>query len=450
MRLKKKQLKIILFLLIVIAADVTFIIVNPIKRKPVVVLDSILVPLNHKINNMMSISEATTRFDKNVDNFLSRWDIKGATFAIMKDGELLYAKGYGYANVEKGEKADVKHIFRIASVSKLITATAIMKLHEDGKLQLDDKVFGENGILNDSILLNISDKRVKSITVEHLLRHRAGFSLRVGDPMFNPAIVARTLGRELPIYMDDYVEYAAEGRLRSTPGGATSYSNIGYLVLSKIIEKVTGQGYEEYIQQSILNPIGCYDMHISRNDVSKRMPNEVKYYEVHDAEPILSYDGTGRWAMRSAGGNDIEVLYGAGAWVSSSVDLLKFITAIDSNCGNNTIISKESINRMTRNIKGYLPIGWAKVNGSSEWQRTGSLSGSSAFIKRQSDGYTWVFVTNTSSWKGSAFTYYINKEISSSMKTVKSWPNQDLFVEQPNTTKFDYKAVTLYNEYCCF
>lgn len=451
MRFKKKQLRIILFLIFLIAADVVFFVVYTTPEKQeVVITDSIPTPLNHRINNMMSSFKETERFDRNIDNFLARWDIKGATFAIMKDGKLLYAKGYGYADLERGEKTDVNHIFRVASVSKLITATAVMKLYEQGKLKLNDKVFGEEGILNDSMFLKISDKRIKSITVEHLLRHKGGFSLRVGDPMFHPAIVARTLGVDLPIYMDDYVRYAAQGRLRSTPGTSTSYSNIGYLILSKVIEKVSGQKYEDYVQEAILHPIGCYDMHISGNKNFQRRPNEVKYYEVHDAEPIESYDGTGRMAMRSSGGNDITSLYGAGAWVASSVELLKLVAAIDKNCGENTLLSQSSINTMTRNIKGSLPIGWAKVNGSNEWQRTGSLSGSSAFVKRQSNGYTWVFVTNTSSWKGSSFTYYINKEISSAMRTVKSWPQRDLFVEQPLTTKFNGGVATLYNESYCF
>lgn len=450
MRFKKKHLKIILFLLIIIAIDVIVLMVLPVKKDIVEVVEYAPISLNHKINNMMSVSDETTKFDRFINTFLTRWDIKGATFAIMKDGELLYAKGYGYANLEKNEKVDVNNLFRIASVSKLITATAIMKLYEDGKLKLSDKVFGEEGILNDSMFLKISDKRVKNITVEHLLRHKGGFSLRVGDPMFNPAIVARTLGVDLPIHMDDYVKYAAQGRLKSNPGSSTSYSNIGYLILSKIIEKISGQQYEKYVQESILNPIGCYDMHIAYNQILNKFPNEVKYYEVHDAEPIEAYDGTGKMAMRSSGGNDIRGLYGAGAWISSSVELLKFITAIDGNCGGETILSQKSINYMTQNIKGSLPIGWAKINGSNEWQRTGSLSGSSAFVKRQSNGYTWVFVTNTSSWKGSSFTYYINKEVSNAIKTVKSWPNQDLFIEQPSTTKVDYAVGSFYNESYCF
>ena len=77
--------------------------------------------------------------------------------------------------MEKEQSMDVMHIFRIASVSKLITAVAVMKLVEENKLGLSDKVFGEDGILNDPEYLDFRDKRINSITFEHLLRLQGGF-----------------------------------------------------------------------------------------------------------------------------------------------------------------------------------------------------------------------------------------------------------------------------------
>ena len=130
--------------------------------------------INHLFDNSVSELEEMAAFDRTVERFLKRWEIMGASIAIMKDGKLLYCKGFGWADKEQNVPTEVKHIFRIASISKLITATGIMKLYESGKLSLDDKVFGETGILCDSMFSNIKDARIKQITVEHLLRHQGG------------------------------------------------------------------------------------------------------------------------------------------------------------------------------------------------------------------------------------------------------------------------------------
>lgn len=436
MRRKPKiKLTIISILLIIICADIIFLVKNKPWKKEVIVLEA-PIPINLKITNTMSSFEETQRLDKSINNFIRKWDIKGASFALMKDEKLIYAKGYGYADVENKIECEVKHLFRIASVSKLITGVAVMKLKEAGKLKLDDKVFGEEGILNDSIFLNITDKQIKNITVEHLLRHTGGFSRRIGDPMFNQATVARILDVPQPLSTNDIVCYAAESRLRARPGTRTTYSNMGYLILSKIIEKVSGTDYETYIQKNILHPIGCYDMYIGQNKREDRRYNEVKYYEVHDAEPIKAYDGSESFAMRSNGGNNIEGLYGAGGWIASPVEISKLISAISSNSEDN-ILSNNSIDIMTQFSKKESPIGWASITKRNEWIRTGTLAGTSAFVKRQSNGYTWTFITNTSSWKGSGFTRFINREIGRSITNIKEWPQRDLFVEIPTTFKIN-------------
>lgn len=421
-------------LLLIICADVYLLVAKPWAKKEIIEEPKreIIIPLNYKISNAMSCFDETEKFDKTVTKFLSKWEIEGATFAIMKDGQLLYAKGYGYADKQNKVECDVKHLFRVASVSKLITGATIMKLKEEGKITLEDCVFGENGILNDSIFMDIRDKRVKEITIEHLLRHETGFSRRVGDPMFTPDVVANTLGVAQPLTMDNFVEYAAESILYCTPGSATQYSNLGYLVLTKVIEEITGENYESYVQKNIFHPLGCYDAHIGRNVSSQKYPNEVLYYEVHDAEPIESYDGTKRELMRSNGGNDITGLYGAGAWIISSVELLKFVSAIDNNPSDIKLLSPESTEYMTRYYEKKNPIGWAGITEEDQWVRSGSFSGTSALIKHENDGYTWTLVTNTSSWKGSAFSSIINKEITQAIRDVEdSWPERDLFVSQP-------------------
>lgn len=396
-----------------------------------------LLPANQVITNEDSELDITRKFDRMILNFMQKWELKGASFALMKDDRLIYSKGYGYADAEKEIPMDVMHVFRIASVSKLITAVAIMKLQEEGKLNLQDRVFGPDGILNDSAYLEIRDPRSKKITIEHLLRHQGGYSIAYGDPMFCPVDVARKMNVPPPADLTTMIRFVLSRRLSYTPGESSAYSNIGYGILSKVIEKVAGQDYESYIKRHILNPAGCFDIHLGKNRYEDKFPNEVKYYEVSNAELIPACDGSGELVPRSNGGNNIEELYGAGGWVASPAELLRFLAVIDGNPAIPDILNVASVEYMTSQVPHGLPIGWIETTGTGEWVRTGTLAGTSALMKKESNGYAWVFLTNTSSWKGSRFPRYINTTIQRAMATVADWPERDLFEMQ----SFDHEKL---------
>ena len=391
------------------------------------------IPLNHMMDNSMSQLEETEKFDAAIRRFMRYWDIKGASFALMKNDSLIYAKGYGYSNLKDSVECEVKNVFRVASVSKLITAVAVMRLCETGKLATDDFVFGEEGILCDSLFLNYRDKNIKKITVDHLLRHTSGFRNPHGDAAFNTELVAKYLGKELPLSMDDMVEYATRIRLRAKPGGYYNYSNLGYIILSKVIEKVSGLPYETYVKDSVLAPIGCYDIHLAHNYTDEFLENEVQYYEVREAEPVPSYDGSDTLVMKSRGGNDVHGLYGAGGWVASPVELLRLVSSIDKCPVKREFLSQESIDFMTMSDKYTKPAGWASVT-SKEWIRTGSMAGTSALIKAQADGYTWVFISNSSSWTGPALSRQMNRDITRALNRVKKWQEVDYFNLTPATS----------------
>ncbi len=383
--------------------------------------------LNQLLSNADSELSETRNLERTLTRFLEQWEIEGASLAIMKDGKLLYSKGFGKADRQTGEAVEVRHIFRIASLSKLITATGILKLCDAGRLRLDDKVFGPQGILNDSIFSGIRDKRILEITVEHLLRHQAGYSIRAGDPLFNMPSVARQLGKSLPLTLDDLVAYAASTRLRWRPGDSNNYSNLGYVVLSKVIEKVSGEPYEAFIREQILQPVGCRDMHIGYSDPARRFANEVHYYEPEDEEWVESALEPGHMVPRCYGGCDLQVLSGAGGWVASPTELMRFITAIDDQDSKPDILRPETIALMTERDERRYPIGWMRTTEGRDWTRTGTLAGSSALIKRQHNGYTWVLVTNTSSWSGSRFPRKIEAMMRQALEKVHAWPERDLF-----------------------
>jgi CubicO group peptidase (beta-lactamase class C family) len=330
--------------------------------------------------------------------------------------------------VDDEKEVEPSNLFRIASVSKLITATAIMKLQEEGKLHLDDFVFGEHGILNDEEYGNINDKRVKRITVEHLLRHSSGFTSKYGDPMFLPLEIAKKMKVDPPIDAQSTIQFALSRRLSFTPGTGGSYSNLGYVILEKVISKLANEPYETYVQAHVLNPAGIYDMHLGHSLQKDRFPNEVNYYEQSDAEKISAFDGSGKTVFKSDGGNNLEALGGAGAWVASAAELIKFMLAIDGDDSLPDILSKESVKYMTTpNKLGRSPIGWKGTSGDGIWWRTGTLAGSSALLKHEQNGFNYVIITNSSTWRGAAFTQDLSVLMSQFLKSVKEWPKHDLF-----------------------
>lgn len=428
------KLRYLLFTAVIAAMAVMAVNIYSSNKKTEIIVDTEEVyepvPLNHLMKNSMSDIGETEKFDAAIRRFMRYWDIKGASFALMKNDSLIYAKGYGYSNIQDSTECEVSNVFRVASVSKLITAVAVMRLCETGKLSTDDFVFGEEGILCDSVFLNIRDKNIKKITVNHLLRHTGGFANPHGDAAFNTDLVARYLGKELPLSMDDMVEYATRIRLRAKPGGWYNYSNLGYIILSKVIEKASGLPYEKYVKDSVLAPIGCYDIHLAHNYSDEFLENEVQYYEVKEAEPVPSFDGSDTLVMKSRGGNDVHGLYGAGGWVASPVELLKLVAAIDNCPVKREFLSQESIDFMTLQDKQTKPAGWASVTP-KEWLRSGSMSGTSALIKAQADGYTWAFISNSSSWTGPALSRQMNRDITKAINRVKKWPEVDYFSLAP-------------------
>lgn len=398
------------------------------QESPAVPFDNSIEAVSHRISNKLSEGPEVKKADYIINRFLRKWEVSGATVAVVKDGKLVFAKGYGYSDVENEEKVEPSHLFRIASVSKLITATAIMKLQEEGKLHLDDYVFGEHGILNDTVYSNIRDKRTKRITVEHLLRHSAGFTSRYGDPMFLPLAIAKKMKVKAPIDAQTTIQFAISRRLHFTPGSRGGYSNLGYVILEKVIEKAAKEDYETYVQSHILKPSGIFDMHLGRSLQKDQYPNEVNYYEQSNAIKISAFDGSGKSVYRSNGGNNIKALGGAGGWIASGAELIKFMMAIDGDNSLPDILSRSSIKYMTKpNANGHSPIGWKGTRSNGTWWRTGTLAGSSALLKHQENGLSYVIVTNSSTWRGSDFTRDLSILMSRFLRSVKEWPAEDLF-----------------------
>ena len=411
---------LVVFLLLLVS-------INPgAKENSVVIVDK-LVPRNVRLTNNFSEGNNIGSVERTINSFLRKWSIEGASIAIAKDGKLIFARGFGFSDTASITKTQPYSQFRIASISKLITATAIMKLQEVGKLSLNDRVFGVDGILNDQYFSEPKDKRVYGITVAHLLSHEAGWTQRYGDQMFMPLLIAEKMGLQPPIDTKAILRFALNKRLHYTPGSGKAYSNLGYSVLGLIIEKVSGMSYAEYCSKAIFEPLGIYDMKIAGNLLSEKNPFEVTYYEPADVVLKPSIYGTGELVPPSYGGNDIKSLGGAGAWIATAPDLMRLLLAVDGFKTRPDILNDHSIRFMTDNDNGYAPVGWKGTIYDGTWWRTGSFPGSAGMMKRQSNGISWVVLFNSSAWNGPEIYSYINNMMLRVISQISPLPDYDLF-----------------------
>ncbi|MCR5560895.1 MAG: beta-lactamase family protein [Bacteroidales bacterium] len=388
-------------------------------------------PSEYRIRGINSVitnesGGSVDKLDRDMKTFMQRWWIKGMSLSVMRRDSLLYAKGYGKA--DEDVPMSPGHIMRVASVSKLITAAGIMKLQEQGRIKLSDKVFGPSGILDEAVYTAaIKDKNYFKITVEDLLRHESGLSIRRGDPMFTTRDIMNIYRlKEAPDH-ETLVRLMLARQLGYQPGKSRQYSNFGYLLLSMIIEKVTGESYERWMQKELLGPAGCMDMHLAFNYYKDKYPNEVRYY-MQDNDPLVpEYNNSRDSVVRCYGGSDVRALAGAGAWVASTPELARFVASVDGNPRVKDVIGIKSVRAMTADTGEHkYGLGWNDVGDT--WIRTGSLAGTNAIVYRFPDGECWILVSNTHNWKGPRFSKRVKEFIRQCHERYSpALPKQDLF-----------------------
>lgn len=177
---------------------------------------------------------------------MSAGQVPGAAVGVVKDGQLVYAEGFGVADLDSDIPVTPDSIFLMSSVAKTPTALAIMQLVEDGKIDLDAPV---TDYLPD---LTLADPDLNGVTIRRLLSHTAGMP----DPI---DWLAEYKNPNLPsgdTALDDYVHSLGDQSLTYPPGEDWAYSNTGFDVLGDVIAKVSGQTYEDYMQDNILKPLG--------------------------------------------------------------------------------------------------------------------------------------------------------------------------------------------------
>ena len=186
-------------------------------------------------------------YDDVMTSLMQQYQVPGAALAVVRDGRLVFARGYGYADRDLETPVQPDSLFRLASITKPHTAAAILNLIEQGKLNLSDKAF--------SILANLTpipgtkvDPRIATITIQNLLEHKSGWYGEADgtgyDPMFDVDLIAYVVKTPPPADCPAIIRYQLSRRLDRDPGTYYSYLNFGYCVLGEVIHQVSGVPYD--------------------------------------------------------------------------------------------------------------------------------------------------------------------------------------------------------------
>lgn len=198
-------------------------------------------------SNSVSQKDYLIELDTKIPAWLDEFIVPGAAIALIEDGEIILLKGYGYADIKNNATIDTKTGFNIGSISKTVAAWGIMRLVEEGKIELDSPA--EKYLTRWH--LPETDYDVNKVTVRRLLSHTAGLSLH-GYPGWSPSDTLPTIEQSLSGKNNG----PGNVRLIMEPGTKWKYSGGGFTILQLIIEEVTGQKFADYMQAEILNPLG--------------------------------------------------------------------------------------------------------------------------------------------------------------------------------------------------
>ncbi len=314
------------------------------------------------------------KIDSTVAIFMDKYNIPGVTLAVARNGKMIYRKGYGFADVAAERKVQISNVFRISALSKTFTVVAIMKLVEDNRLHLDTKVFGSSGILGTVFGKQAYNTNLLNITVRDLMQEIVGgWRDDHSDPMLSEPdlsvsqLISRTLDNQM---------------LTAPPGTTYTPSNFAYCLLGRIIEKISGISYADYIKIKVFEPCGISDMLIAGNTQAERKPDEVLYYGYNDEDPY---------------GFNITRMDASEGWLASAEDVLRFLVSTDNFPTKVDLLSPSSIATITTPSVANPAYGSGWFIDHDNWWNNGSLPGASSVMIRTGNGFCWVVLCNSRS-----------------------------------------------------
>jgi CubicO group peptidase (beta-lactamase class C family) len=379
-------------------------------------------------------------YEQSVRDLMKKYNIPGGAIAVVRDGKLFYARGFGFADVENKTPVQPDALFRIASVSKPITSAAIMKLVEEGRLKLDDRVAPFIAHLVPAEGATV-DPRWDQITIRQLLNHTGGWDRNKPnggfDPIDRPAIAAAAVNAPAPASSETLIRYMKGMPLDFNPGEKHAYSNFGYIVLGRVIERLSGMRYEDYVRARVLVPVGASRTQQGKSRMKDALPDEVKYYLPGAGLnfPMVQsvFPGEGLVPL-NYGGYHLEAGDASGAWVSSTIDLLRFVVKVDGRASPPDILSAGLVAEMTSNGATLCPDGscyyaggWVvrPVQNGATWSHGGDLPGTKSILVRSFYNISWVALFNTSA--PNSFIGELDAALWQSLNGMTSFPTQDLF-----------------------
>jgi CubicO group peptidase (beta-lactamase class C family) len=264
----------------------------------------------------MTAADVEAFLDGIVPLQLKHADIAGATVSVVKDGKLLFAKGYGYADVQKKQPVSAADtLFRPGSISKLFTWTAVMQLFEQGKLDLDRDV-------NQYLDFKIPDAFGKPITLKNIMTHTPGFEEQIKD-LFTTSGTPN---------LGDYLKTHIPARIYP-PGTVPAYSNYATALAGYIVQRVSGRPFEEYVEENILKPLN-----MTHSTFKQPLPANLA--------PLMS--GGYRRGSDPVEGFEVINPFPAGSLSSSAADMAQFMMAHlqDGQLGGARILKPETARLM--------------------------------------------------------------------------------------------------------
>lgn len=287
---------------------------------------------------------STNEFSTSVDSIISSKISKGgAGLAVIDGDQVTFLKCFGYANANERNLFNQDSVIRLASISKIFTALGILKLASMGKIELDLPFIGYSNITPVS---PITDPRVKTITVRQLLSMTSGWdsSRRLDRTRYSLSHSAK-YNFSTPYTPLDAAKLILSFPLEHQPGTQQSYNNENYILLGRVIESVSGCTYYDFINKEIAQPLGISTLSLASSDDTKRIKNEVQYYEespvsgpsVYHKQLIVTrsygalFDDRGEGNYLEKQAVCVEIADAAGGLACSFYDLVRLAVALNSN-----------------------------------------------------------------------------------------------------------------------
>ncbi|MFN7931999.1 MAG: serine hydrolase [Bryobacteraceae bacterium] len=379
-------------------------------------------------------------YETNLLPVLRKWAIPGAAVAITDQGRLVYARGFGFADREAGIVVQPNSLFRLASISKTFTGMTILRLAQEGKLSLDAKF--RNLIPDIAPPAGATpDARLANVTVRQLLQHTGGWDKDIPvDHVVQFTAASRALGvNRSAVTPLDMVRYALGQRLDFDPGTQYSYSQTGYLILGRIIEKVTGKKYEDAVRETLFAGSGAASMKLGHALPALREAGEVRYYDYPGA-PLTNTPVVPGAAVPATGpyGNFwVEQSEAYGGWIGNAVDLMKYINALEGRRGP-SILNAASLAAIA--ARPAAPVGqtgnfvgltWriTPLTSGAHWWHTGGATGTRNVLARRQNNRDWVVLMNMRPQDEETIVTEIFTAMSTAETQVRTWPTHDLFAD---------------------